>query len=153
MPPLHGIRVVDLSAVVLGPCTSQNLAGADVIKVEPPEGGSTRRTGPSTDAGMNAIFLGVNRGKRSVVLDLKTPSGREALLKLVDTPGVLHRRPAGHLRAAGDPGLAHEPARGDRQPLPVGMAPRLGEHTAQMLGELGMEPPAAAGGRREGTIE
>jgi crotonobetainyl-CoA:carnitine CoA-transferase CaiB-like acyl-CoA transferase len=88
--PLAGVRVVDLSAIVLGPYASQNLAdyGADVIKVEPPEGDSTRNTGPSTEAGMGAIFLGVNRGKRSVVLDIKRPADRDALLKLVDTADV-----------------------------------------------------------------
>ena len=83
--------VLDLSTVVLGPYASQVLAeyGADVIKIEAPEGDSTRRTGPSTEAGMGAIFLGVNRGKRSVVLDLKQAADREALCKLVDTADVL----------------------------------------------------------------
>ena len=91
MLPLDGVRVLDLSTVVLGPYASQVLAdyGADVIKIETPEGDSTRRTGPTTEAGMGAIFMGVNRGKRSIVLDLKTASAREALLKLVDTADVL----------------------------------------------------------------
>ena len=91
MLPLQGVRVLDLSAIVLGPYASQILAdyGADVIKIEPPEGDSTRFTGPTTERGMGAIFMGVNRGKRSAVLDLKREEGRSALMKLIDTADVL----------------------------------------------------------------
>lgn len=91
MLPLQGLRILDLSTVVFGPYASQILAeyGADVIKIEAPEGDSTRHTGPTTEAGMGAIFLGVNRGKRSVVLDLKTESGRRDLHRLVDTADAL----------------------------------------------------------------
>lgn len=91
MLPLAGIRVVDLSTVVMGPYASQWLAdlGAEVIKVEPPEGDSTRHTGPAAEDGMAAIFLGVNRGKRSVVLDLKRPAAQVAMERLLATADVL----------------------------------------------------------------
>lgn len=91
MLPLAGIRVVDLSTVVMGPYASQWLAdlGADVIKVEPPEGDSTRHTGPATEDGMAAIFLGVNRGKRSVTLDLKQPAAQVAMERLLGSADVL----------------------------------------------------------------
>jgi crotonobetainyl-CoA:carnitine CoA-transferase CaiB-like acyl-CoA transferase len=84
--PLNGIRVLDLSNVIFGPYASQILAdyGADVIKVEPPEGDSTRRTGPAKEENMAASFIGSNRSKRSIVLDLKNPAAQEALLALVD---------------------------------------------------------------------
>ncbi|SIT02773.1 Crotonobetainyl-CoA:carnitine CoA-transferase CaiB [Achromobacter sp. MFA1 R4] len=88
---LDGVRILDLTSVVFGPYASQILAdyGADVIKVEAPGGDSTRRTGPSQEAGLSAIFLGLNRNKRSIVLDLKQPAARQALLTMVDQADVL----------------------------------------------------------------
>lgn len=88
--PLEGVRVLDLTRLLPGPLATQHLAdyGADVIKVEPPEGDNTRRIGPLREHGMASIFLGCNRNKRSVVLDLKTQAGREALLALTDTADV-----------------------------------------------------------------
>lgn len=85
MLPLQGVKVLDLSSVVFGPLASQSLAdyGAEVTKIEPPEGDSTRHTGPATEPGMSAVFLGSNHSKRSVALDLKRPAAREALLALL----------------------------------------------------------------------
>ena len=87
--PLAGIRVVDCSTVLAGPYATMVLAdlGADVIKVEPPEGDATRGWGPPwVGAGPNrtaAYFLAVNRNKRSIALDLRTPHGADALRLLL----------------------------------------------------------------------
>jgi len=90
MLPLEGIKVLDLGSVLMAPYAAQWLAdlGADVVKVETPAGDSTRRTGPTPEPGMAAIFLGTNRNKRSIVLDLRDPAGLEALLRLVDGADV-----------------------------------------------------------------
>ncbi|MES2043221.1 MAG: CoA transferase [Pseudomonadota bacterium] len=88
--PLSGIRVLDLSAYIAGPYGCSLLAdqGADVIKVEPPAGDNLRAY-PSTLEGENRAFLGVNRSKRGVVLDLKQPADHDALLALVAEADVL----------------------------------------------------------------
>lgn len=83
--PLQGIKVVDLSNVLMAPHATQILGdlGADVIKVEAPEGDPLRGIGPFRNTGMGAIFLHANRSKRSIVLDLKQPAGREAVMRLL----------------------------------------------------------------------
>lgn len=83
--PLAGVRVLDLTAVVLGPMATQILGdyGADVVKVETPEGDLMRAQGVFLHPGMSATFLAINRNKRSIALDLKTPEGREVLARLV----------------------------------------------------------------------
>lgn len=85
--PLTGYRIIDMTAVVLGPLATQILGdlGADVIKIESPEGDLVRAGGASRVRGMASIFMGVNRNKRSVALDLKTPEGKAALRRLLES--------------------------------------------------------------------
>ncbi|TXL72716.1 CoA transferase [Vineibacter terrae] len=89
---LAGLKVIDLSRVLGGPYCSQMLAdhGADVIKVEPPQGDETRGWGPPfDDEGISAYFAGINRNKRKIALDLARPEGRAVLLKLLEHADVL----------------------------------------------------------------
>lgn len=83
--PLAGVRIIDLTSVVLGPLATQILGdyGADVIKVESLEGDLIRSNGVSRHPGMSSIHLAVNRNKRSLALDLKSPEGADVLRRLV----------------------------------------------------------------------
>ena len=90
--PLAGIRVVDLTRILAGPLCSMMLGdmGADVIKVEPPDkGDDTRGWGPPFVAGESAYFLGINRNKRSLTLNMAVPAGQQVLAGLVEKADVL----------------------------------------------------------------
>ena len=89
--PLAGVRILDFTSVVLGPLATQILGdyGADVIKVETPEGDLMRANGVSLHAGMSSVFLAINRNKRSIALDLKAAEGREILRRLIPKADVL----------------------------------------------------------------
>jgi crotonobetainyl-CoA:carnitine CoA-transferase CaiB-like acyl-CoA transferase len=90
-PILKGIRILDLTAVILGPYGAQILGdlGAEVIKIEGPDGDSMRAIAPMAAPGLSAIFANNNRNKRSVALDLKSKGGKRALEKLIPTADVL----------------------------------------------------------------
>lgn len=88
--PLHGIRILDLTAVVLGPVATMHLAdmGADVVKIESPDGDVMRNAGNAPSPGMGPIYLAVNRNKRSLCLDLKKPEAVAALKRLAQDADV-----------------------------------------------------------------
>jgi crotonobetainyl-CoA:carnitine CoA-transferase CaiB-like acyl-CoA transferase len=133
--PLSGIRVIDITTVVLGPFCTQTLGdmGADVIKVEAPEGDSTRWIGPSRTPGMGAYFANLNRNKRSLAIDLKKPAAREAILRLAETADVFvhNMRPAAARRlgldykalSARNPRLVYASASGFRMGSSLQEAP------------------------------
>ena len=88
---MDGLKVVDLSRVLGGPYCTQILAdhGAEVIKVEPPQGDETRDMGPPFHEGDSSYFIGINRNKRSIGLDLSNIEGRSTLLRLLEDADVL----------------------------------------------------------------
>src|SRR5919205_1832261 len=105
--PLNGYRIVDLTSNVSGPLATMILAdqGAEVIKVEAPNGGDSTRSGANRRGGLTASFLNNNRNKRSITLDLKQPGARDVLLRLsaeADSFGLNY--PAGVACPVGGPG-------------------------------------------------
>jgi crotonobetainyl-CoA:carnitine CoA-transferase CaiB-like acyl-CoA transferase len=103
--PLEGVKIVEMTSVVLGPYACQMLGdlGADIIKIEPPGGDTNRNLGPyRTHSDMASLFVGCNRNKRSIVLDLKSPRGKEVALKLIaDTDVVVHNFRPGAMHRLG----------------------------------------------------
>jgi len=88
--PLKGVRVLDLTSVLMGPYTTQIFAdlGADVIKVESPSGDTTRALPPGPEDDCGVMFMNINRGKRSLVLDLKQEAARDAVLRMAENADV-----------------------------------------------------------------
>ena len=130
--PLAGVRVIDLTVAVLGPVATQILGdlGAEVIKIEAPEGDMMRSIGPMRHPGMAAYFLNINRNKKSVVLDLKKPAAQAALLRLATTadvlvhnmrPGAARRNGMGYAAVAeANPRIVYASASGWRADHPYG---------------------------------
>ncbi len=162
--PLHGVLVLDFTSILAGPYCTRLLAdaGAEVIKVEAPEG-DHKRTVPPERQGHSTPFAQANAGKRSVVLDLKSPEGREAAVALAAKchvvvenwrPGVARRLGLDHdsLRKA-NPGLIHCAISGYGQTGPNALRPALapilhamsGYEMAQMAYQEGADRPAATG--------
>jgi len=126
--PLVGVRVLDLTAVVLGPLATQILGdyGADVIKVESPEGDRMRSNGVTRQpGGMSSIFLAINRNKRSLCIDLKTADGVVVIKRLLPTVDVLvhNMRPAAVQRL----GLGYDVASSLNPRLVYCVAPGFGQ--------------------------
>jgi crotonobetainyl-CoA:carnitine CoA-transferase CaiB-like acyl-CoA transferase len=125
--PLEGVRVVEVAQYVAGPLAGSLLAelGADVIKLEPPGGDAYRRVMPVGE-GTGRFFVPLNRGKRSVVVDLKSEDGRAVLRALVATADVLvHNTPA---QRAATFGLAWEALHDTHPGLVVGVVTSFGRH-------------------------
>lgn len=112
--PLAGVRVIDMTSVGMGPYATQILGdmGAEIIKIEAPEGDVFRASAPAASPGMGAVYLNLNRNKRSVTLNAKDPDDLRRLLRLVDDADVFisNVRP----RAGADRPGRRQPARATR---------------------------------------
>ena len=144
--PLHGIRVIDMTSVAMGPYATQILGdmGAEVIKVEAPEGDVFRASAPSASPGMGPAYLNLNRNKYSETLDAKAPHDRDSLLRLIDGADVFvsNIRPAALARlgldaptlCATNPRLIHCCAVGFGQDGPYAARPAFDDIIQAMSG-------------------
>jgi crotonobetainyl-CoA:carnitine CoA-transferase CaiB-like acyl-CoA transferase len=160
LTPLHGIRVLDLTSYLMGPFATQILGdmGADVIKVEAAEGDVVRAIGPTRSPGMGGIFQQNNRNKRSIVLDLKQPAGRDAVLRLARNADVFiyNVRPAAMARlglsyeavSAANPAIVYVGGVGFGQDGPYAAKPALDDLMQGMAGIPSLFERAGAEGPR-----
>ena len=160
MTSLHGIRVLDLTGYLMGPFATQILGdmGADVIKVEPAEGDLVRAIGPTRSPGMGGIFQQNNRNKRSIVLDLKQPAGRDAVLRLARNADIFiyNVRPAAMARlglsyeavSAANPAIVYVGGVGFGQDGPYAAKPALDDLMQGMSGIPSLFERAGAEGPR-----
>ncbi len=165
--PLEGIRIIDLTSVVVGPLATQIMAdyGADVIKVEAPAGDIVRTlAGRGVTSNMSSKFLHLNRNKRSLVLDLKQPEAREILLKLAaqsdafveaSRPGALEKLGLGGAQVkAVNPRIVYTSVSGFGQSGPyrrragVNLIIEAFSGALSVTGEPGTKTPAAPPSRK-----
>lgn len=160
---LAGIRVIDLSRVLGGPYCTQILGdhGADVIKVEPPQGDETRAWGPPFENGSSSYFQGVNRNKRGIVLDLKQDKARDMLLAMLESadvlvenfkPGTLEGWGLGpDILAVRFPRLIHCRVSGFGADGPLGSLPGYDAAVQAMVGLMSINGPATGDPTRMGV--
>ncbi len=161
---LAGIRVIDCSRILAGPLCAQILAdhGADVIKVEPPQGDDTRRWGPPFRQGSASYFHGLNRNKRSIGLDLSKPEGRTILLELLETAdvfvenfktGTMERWGLGYDAVLRDrfPGLVYVRISGFGPDGPLGGLPGYDAVLQAMTGVMSVNGDPVSGPMRVGS--
>ncbi len=151
--PLAGIKVLDLTAILLGPVATQILGdyGADVIKIEQPGGDPMRKNGVVRHEGLGSIFIAANRNKRSVMLDLKTPEGADALRALIATADVfvhnmriaaIERLGFGYEAVAAiNPAIVYCAATGYGQDGPFRKKPAFDDAIQAGCGMVGMNTP------------
>lgn len=160
---LDGIRIVDLSRVLGGPYCTQTLAdhGADVIKVEPPQGDETRGWGPPFHNELSAYFSGANRNKRSISVDLRTDEGRDIIFRFLEDADVLvHNFKTGAMEtwglgyeevlAARFPKLVHCHVSGFGADGPLGGFPGYDAVVQAMTGLMSINGDPASGPTRMG---
>jgi formyl-CoA transferase len=160
---LAGLKVIDLTRVLGGPYCTMILSdhGADVIKIEPPQGDETRHWGPPFHDGDASYFLGVNRNKRGLALDLSKPEGRAVLLRLLEgadvlienyKPGSMEKWGIGYeTLSARFPGLIHCRVSGFGADGPLGALPGYDAVLQAMVGLMSINGNAATGPLRMGT--